>query len=52
MSIKKINSFLKKMFGGQADSSDEYNKSFCDINYKGFKVSYSEGTSLIERIKK
>jgi len=50
--INKIKTFFKKLSGGAAAAIDDSEKPILPISYKGFNVFYSEGTSLIERIKK
>jgi len=49
MVIKNLKTVVRKLFG---NSKDDSKKVITNINYKGYKVFYSEGTSLIERIKK
>lgn len=46
-----IKAFFKKIFGAPAERFDDADKPVLSIPYKGFNVSYSEGTSLIERIR-
>lgn len=49
---KNVTNFFSKLKNTFGNSVDDSPKQLLTINFKGFNVLYTEGTSLIERIKK